>query len=184
MIGTLGLITSVAGGIWGAYQSAKAGREAKNTLTADHNNQQNWYNARLAEDYTARPDFQSVLTKNRDLLQEAYKSARARAVVSGAGDEQAARMQERANDVVAQTLSNAAERSADYRDRVESAKMAEQANFAQQMANISNSQSVQSAKAGENLIKAGGSMIDAGIDGGDQSMNWLFGKKKKTNGAS
>ena len=104
----------------------------------------------MAEDYTQRADVQNVLRKQRDLLSEQYKRARATNVVAGGTDESLAIQQQQANETLAETTANIAAQSEAYKEGIENQYRQREAELAQQeIENYQNQAQAISAAAGQ-----------------------------------
>ena len=167
LLSGLGAAMSIGSSIYGAIQSAKQNKEARQLLEKRRDDNRKWYESRMAEDYTNRPDAQAVLTKQRELLEEQYKNARATNAVSGGTAESEAMQKKAANDAMAQTMSDIAADAAEYKDSVEQEyRQTDAALVEQQAANkAAQAQATaqaagQAAAAGLNLL--GSSLQDAG----------------------
>ena len=181
MIGTIiGLATSAAGSIWGAVSSARKSREAQAVLDRQHTANQDWYNREYNTDYTQRADVQRILTKQRDLLSEAYKRARATNVVAGGSDNSLAMLQNSANQSLADTISSVASSGQTYKDNINSQRLAESNQYAQGVANVLNGQAQQDAQAAGQVTKAGAGMMSADNKSWkdeQENWGWLFKRK-------
>lgn len=80
---------------------------------------QKWYDQKMAEDYMQRSDVQNVLRKQRELLSEQYQRARATNVVAGGTDESLALQQQAANDAMGDTMADIAANADTYKEGVE-----------------------------------------------------------------
>jgi len=117
--GGIGLTAALGGAIYGGVKSGKLNRKAEKLLRQMRDDNEQWYNVKSAQDYTQRADVQAAIARQRELLNEQYKQSRAANVVAGGTDESLALQQQAANQSLAQTASDIAARSADYKDNVE-----------------------------------------------------------------
>lgn len=85
---------------------------------------QKWYDQRMAEDYTKRTDIQNALRLQDELIKDQYQKAKASSVVSGATDESLALQKAAANKAAGDTLANIASQASDYKEGVEQQFMA------------------------------------------------------------
>lgn len=170
----IGLATTAVGSIWGAIDSKRKADKAMANENARHANADAYYNRELGQDYIQRADIQSLLSKQRELLAEQYKRARATNVVGGGTDESEALQKQLANQALAQTMSSIASTSASRTDALKTAKQAEDDKHANTMTTIYDNQAQRSAQAGPQLAKVGGEFIDAD----DGSWGWLLKRKR------
>ena len=112
--GGIGLTAALGGAISGKYN-----RQADALRTGMKDDNKRWYDVKMAQDYTQRADVQAAIKKQRELLDEQTKRARATNKVAGGTDEALAMQKQAANDSVSQTSTEIAARGADYKDNVE-----------------------------------------------------------------
>ena len=133
MVGTIiGTAAAIGSSIYGAIKSSQANKKAEQLLQNQRDKNQKWYNQKMAEDYTQRSDVQNVLRKQRELLQEQYKRARATNIVAGGTDESLALQQAAANEAMGNTMADIAANAASYKEGVEEKYRANEAAFDQQ----------------------------------------------------
>ena len=118
LLGSIGSIAS-AGASWRRANLAQKRRDA------EHRRQQNWYDRQLGSDYIDKTDFKSVLGKQRDLLNDAYRRSRNVNIVGGGTEESLAAQKALANQAVAESTSSIASNASAYKDSIERSKMAE-----------------------------------------------------------
>lgn len=136
LLTTLAALGSIGSAIYGAAKSSKYNRAAQADLTNNHLDTQRVLNSELRRDYTSRTDFQNILNRQRELLDEYTKRERGVNAVVG-GNESAVFAQKKANAAsVANTMSNIAGRAASYKEGVQNRILADNANYTQQMANL------------------------------------------------
>ena len=97
---------------------------------------QKWYDQKMAEDYMQRSDVQNVLRKQRELLNEQYERARATNLITGGTDESLSVMQEAANKTMADTMADIAAGADAYREGIENQYRAQDAALNQQQIGI------------------------------------------------
>lgn len=120
MVGTLiGAAAQVGSSIYGAIKSSQANKRAEKLLQNQRDENQKWYDQKMSEDYSQRTDVQNVLRKQRELLQDQYKRARATNVVAGGTDESLALQQQAANDAMGDTMADIAANADTYKEGVE-----------------------------------------------------------------
>lgn len=165
-----GLAQSVIGGaiaigssIAGAAASKKYNRKARQLLEKQREENKNWYDTKMSEDYTARTDVQNVINRQRELFEEQYKRARASQAVAGGTDESLAMQKAAANDAMAQTMEGVAANASSYKDSVENAYRQQDANLVQQQVDTYKAQAGQSAQAAGQATSAGLNMLGQGV---------------------
>lgn len=174
MIGTiLGAVGSIGSAIYGAVKSSELNRTANALLENQINGTRDYYNRRLSEDYMNRSDVQSALTKQRELLDEQYKRARATNAVSGGTDESLALQKEAANKSLSETMGSIASAASSYRDRLEEQYRNEMKSYTQERRGILNAQADAVAQAAS---QAGSTFLSAG-SGIDQLYSDRIAKK-------
>lgn len=137
MVGAIiGAAAQVGSSIYGAIKSSQANKRAEQLLKNQREDNQKWYDQKMAEDYTQRSDAQNVLRKQRELLQEQYQRARATNIVAGGTDESLALQQAQANKTMGETMANIAAQAADYKDNVESQYRAKDAELNEQQIGV------------------------------------------------
>ena len=155
MVGAIvGAAANVASSIYGAIKSSQANKKAQAMLQSQKDENKRWYEQKMNEDYMLRPEIQNVLRKQRELLTEQYKRAKATNLVAGGTDEQLALQQQAANETLAETTANVAANASDYKESAENQYRSQDAAFTQQQ--IANEQ----AKA-ESIAKAAGQVGQA-----------------------
>lgn len=174
----VGLGVTALGSLWGAIDSKRKADKAMANEDRRHAQANDYYNREINADYTQRSDIQSLLTKQRDLLNEQYNRARATNVVSGGMEEGLAMQKQAANQALANTMSSIAASGASHIDTMKNARQAEDDRHANTITNIYDQQAQRSALAGSQLAKVGGEFIDAD----DGSWSWLLRKKKDGEG--
>lgn len=133
MVGAIiGAAAQVGSSIYGAIKSSQANKRAEQLLRNQRDENQKWYDRKMAEDYTQRTDVQNVLRKQRELLQEQYQRARATNLVAGGTDESLALQKAAANEAMGETMADIAENAASYKEGIESQYRAQDATLNQQ----------------------------------------------------
>ena len=142
MVGTLiGAAAQVGSSIYGAIKSSQANKRAEKLLQNQRDENQKWYDQKMSEDYSQRTDVQNVLRKQRELLQDQYKRARATNVVAGGTDESLALQQQAANGAMGETMADIAANADTYKEGVENQYRTQDAALnQQQIANEQNSE--------------------------------------------
>ena len=165
MVGQIiGAATQIGASVYGAIKSSQANKRAQQMLQNQKDENQKWYDQKMAEDYMQRSDVQNVLRKQRELLEEQYKRARATNIVAGGTDESLALQQQAANDVMGDTMANIAAQASSYKEGVENQYRAQDAALAGQQ--IANEQAkAQSIAAAAGQVGSAVSGLVTGIDG-------------------
>lgn len=102
-----------------------------------------------------RSDVQAAINKQRELLDEQYKRARATNTVAGGTDASLALQRESANRATADTMSNVAANAAEYKDNIEQQYRAQDAALNQQQAQNHQQQAAQISQAASQAVNAG-----------------------------
>ena len=168
MVGAIiGAAAQIGSSIYGAIKSSQANKRAEQLLKNQRDENQKWYETRMAEDYTKRADVQNVLRKQRELFDEQYQKAKASSVVAGGTDESVALQKAAANEAMGETMADVAAQAADYKDSVEEQYRQNEAALNQQeIANEQNKAQSIAAAAGQMGSAVSGLMsgIGAGKD--------------------
>lgn len=137
MVGSIiGAAAQIGSSIYGAIKSSQANERAQKLLQGQIDENQKWYDTKMNEDFMQRSDVQNVLRKQRDLLQEQYKRARATNIVAGGTDEQLALQQQAANATMGDTMANIAAQATDYKEGIENQYRSQKAALTQQQIGI------------------------------------------------
>ena len=156
MVATIiGAAAALGSAIASAASSASQNNKARQLIAQQKADNKNWYNARMSEDYTMRPDALAVIDKARTLLGERYANAAATNAVAGGSDASLAMQKASANDALAQTMSDIAASSAARKDAVEQAYRSQDAALTQQQAQSYANQAQATAAAGAQAVNAG-----------------------------
>lgn len=165
MVGAIaGAAIQAGSSIYGAIKSSQANKRAQDLIQSQKDENRKWYEQRMAEDYTQRADVQNVLRKQRDMLSEQYKRARATNIVAGGTDESLAMQQQAANEVLGDTMGNIAAQSEAYKEGVENQYRAQDAALTQQQVGVHQQQAAQIAAAAAQMGKAVGGLVSGGLD--------------------
>ena len=160
--GATGLVAAVGGAIYGGIKSGKLNKKAEAILPQQKADNQRWYEVKQASDYTQRADVQAAIKKQRELLDEQYKRAKATNAVVGGTDEALALQKQAANQSLAQTATDVASRSAEYKDNVESNYMARKAGLEDQERLNLQQRAAATAQAASQVVNAGIKMVGSG----------------------
>lgn len=140
--------------------------QARGIVDAQRGANSEWYKVKMSQDYTKRADAQAAIAKQRELLNERYRDAKATQAVTGGSDAELALQKDAANRSLAETMSNIAESSVAAKDNAEAQYIQNDNALAQQQvqgllgnaqqqrqqANASAQAGIQGATAGINLI--------------------------------
>ena len=178
LLSALAAIGSIGSAIYGGIKASQAQKKANTMLGNFRTDRKRWYDAEQARDYTLRPDVQSVMNKQRELLAENYRRSRATNVVAGGTDASLALQRDATNKTMASVGSNIAAQGARYKDSI--AAEGRNIDYGLQQQQIG----IQQAKANSISNAAGqATRAMAGIAAGDTN-NWaddlrIFGLGKK-----
>lgn len=173
--------TAIAGGavaLLGQYLSAKASRKAndaaKGLLAQERQKNKDWWEIKRSSDPTLRADAQAVITKQRELLNDANYLTRATAKVAGGSEESIALQKEANNKAAAQTMSALAAQGAAEKREDEREYRATDAALVQQEIQTQQQVAAQNAAAGAQAVNAGVNLLAA------ETRNLGLDKKPKT----
>lgn len=124
---------------------------------------QKWYDQKIAEDYTQRSDVQNILRKQRDLLNEQYQRARATNIVAGGTDESLALQQQAANEAMGDTIAGIAANASNYKDSIENQYRAQDAALNQQQIGVEQANAQTIAQAAGQMGSAVGGLVTGGV---------------------
>ena len=124
---------------------------------------QKWYDQKMAEDYTQRSDVQNILRKQRDLLNEQYQRARATNIVAGGTDESLALQQQAANETMGDTIADIAADASNYKDSIENQYRAQDAALNQQQIGVEQAKAQAIAQAAGQMGSAVGGLVTGGV---------------------
>lgn len=165
MIGAIaGAAIQAGSSIYGAIKSSQANKKANALIQSERDENRKWYEEKMAEDYMQRADVQNVLRKQRELLDEQYKRARATNVVAGGTDESLALQQQGANATLGETMANIAAQSEDYKESVENQYRAKDSALNQQQVNVYQNEASQIAQAAGQMGKAVSGLVTGGVN--------------------
>lgn len=150
--------------IYGSVKSAQQNKEAQKELDARRKENKRWYEQKINEDYMMRSDVQNVLKKQRELLGEQYKRARATNIVAGGTDESLALQQAQANAALGNTMSDIAANATAHKDAVEAQYRAQEDSLSQQQQQIYANQANATATAAAQAANAGATLLGGGLE--------------------
>lgn len=143
----LGAAAQIGSSIYGAVKSSQANKKAQQMIQNQRDENQKWYDQKMAEDYMQRSDVQNVLRKQRELLNEQYQRARATNIVAGGTDESLALQQQAANEAMGDTMADIAANAANYKDSIEDQFRAQDAALNQQQIGVEQAKAQSIAQA-------------------------------------
>ena len=156
MVGTaVAAALALGNAIYGGIKSSQANNKARKLLQQQREDNKKWYDTEMAKDYTLRTDTQAAINRQRELLEEQYKQARARQAVSGGSDESVALAKEAANRSLSDTMTDIAANASARKDAVEQQYLAQDAALNQQQAQSYQQQAAQAAQAASQAVNAG-----------------------------
>ena len=156
MVGSIiGGVTALGSAIYGGIASSVANNKARALIQQQRDDNKAWYDTKMRQDYTMRTDVQAAINKQRDLLNEQYKRARATNVVAGGTDESLALQQKVAAQSLTDTMSDVASNAAAHKDSVEQQYRAQDNALNQQQAQSYQQQAAQAAQAASQAVNAG-----------------------------
>lgn len=150
-----GGLAALGSAIYGGITSAKANNKARDLIAQQRNDNKAWYDLRMSQDYTLRTDVQAAIKRQRELLDEQYRRARATNVVAGGTDEALALQQQAANKSLSDTMTDVAAQAAAYKNNVEQQYRAQDAALNQQQVQNYQQQAAQAAQAASQGVNAG-----------------------------
>ena len=172
MSATLAAISGAAAlgsAIYGAIASSQANNKARKLIQQQRDDSKRWYETRMSQDYTMRPDVQAAFKRQREILDEQYKRAQASKVVAGGTEESVATQKEAAARSLAQTTTDVAAQAAQYKDNVEHQYRAQDAALNQQQAQNYQQQAQAAAAAAGQAVNAGVGLLGNEIAGGQMA---------------
>jgi hypothetical protein len=160
MVGAIiGAAAQIGSSIYGAVKSSQANKKAQQMIQNQRDENQRWYDQKMAEDYTQRSDVQNVLRKQRELLDEQYQRARATNVVAGGTDESLALQQQAANKTMGDTMADIAAGASAYKDSIEQLYRAKDDAINQQLIGVQQAKAQSIANAAGQVGSAVGGLV-------------------------
>lgn len=151
--------------IYGLAESSRVNNLAQKEQDKRRAENKQWYNQKKNEDYMMRSDVQNVLRKQRELLDEQYKRARATNIVAGGTDESLALQQREANKIVGDTMADIAANASAYKDSVEQQYRAQENALSEQQQQIYTNRANAIASAASQSAGAGANLLQSGLEG-------------------
>ncbi len=163
----IGAALSAASSIAGGIMSSNASKKAKSQIEAKQRENKAWYDLRYNEDALQRADAQRVLTRTREYVDRANKSARAVQAVTGGTDESVAAAKAANNKTVSDTMGDIAAASAQRKDAIEQEYRNKNEQYENELIGIEQSRAQGLATATQTAGNALGSMaMSVGGTGG------------------
>ena len=145
-------------------QTRKLNNSSQNILTGMLNENKAWYDVKKSQDYTARTDVQAAINRQRQILDEQYRNARATNVVAGGTDAQLALQKEAANRSLAQTTTDVAANASNWHDSNEDKYRAQDMALKQQQIQTNQQQAQAIAQAGSQAVSSGIGLVGQGVN--------------------
>lgn len=167
MVGAIiGAAAQVGSSIYGAVKSSQANKKAQQMIQNQRDENQRWYDQKMAEDYMQRSDVQNVLRKQRELLNEQYQRARATNIVAGGTDESLALQQQAANEAMGNTMADVAAGASAYKDSIEQQYRAKDDAINQQLIGVQQAKAQSIANAAGQVGSAVGGLMTGFVGDG------------------
>lgn len=159
-----GGVGALGSAIYGAAASSKWNNKARSILSGMIDENKAWYDTKKSQDYTARADVQAAINRQRQILNDQYRNARATNVVAGGTDASLALQKEAANRSLAQTMTDVAANSAAWHDANEDKYRAQDAALKQQQSQSYQQQAAATAQAASQAVTSGLQLAGQGIN--------------------
>lgn len=166
----IGVGLALGSAIISSIASASQNNKARNLVSQQKRENDEWYKTKMSSDYTQRSDAQALLNKQREMLAEQYKRARATNAVAGGSEESLAAQKQVAAQTAGDTITNIASQASAYKDNVEQQYRATDNALTQQQVQTHQQQAKEIARAGAQAVNAGVSLIGASTTGGAGSL--------------
>ena len=153
--GALGITAALGGAIYGGIKSGKYNRKAEALIQQQRDDNKRWFEVKNAEDYTQRSDVQAAIKRQRELLDEQYKKAKASQTVAGGTDEALALQKQAANKSLAQTTTDIASNAAAYKEGIDNQYRQQDAALNQQQAQGYQQMAAATAQAASQVVNKG-----------------------------
>lgn len=184
LLTALAALGSIGASVYSAAKSAQANREAAAINERNYRDTDRILQSRYRSDYTSRTDFQNILTRQKQLLDQQWKRVQgANAVAGSGGGLEAGAAQKQANALaIADTMSNVASQASDYKDSIQQQILANNAQHAANQAAVKQRQAATIAQAGGQVTQAMGGIVQADNPAYDESILRMFGLTKQPDG--
>lgn len=161
-----GAVAALGSTIYGAIKSKNYNDKMRALIQQQRDDNKRWYESSRAEDYTQRTDAQAVLNKQRELLEEQSRQARATNVVSGGTDQAEALQMAAANKSLSDTMSKIAAQAAQAKDADEQQYRNTDAELTGTQVTQLGQQAAGTAQATSQATSAGLNLMGMGLNGG------------------
>lgn len=164
MIGSIiGGVAALGSTIYGGIKSSQENKKAEQLIQKQRDENKQWYQAKMAEDYTMRSDAQAVINRQREIAKDLEKRAAARNAVAGGTDESLALQQEANNKALSETMSNIAANAASQKDAAEQQYRQNDAAIGQQQVQLHQAAAQATAQAAGQAAAAGINLMGQGM---------------------
>ena len=162
--GALGITAALGGAIYGGIKSGKYNRKAEALIQQQRDDNKRWFEVKNAEDYTQRSDVQAAIKRQRELLDEQYKKAKASQTVAGGTDEALALQKQAANKSLAQTTTDIASNAAAYKEGIDNQYRQQDAALNQQQVQGNQQMAAATAQAASQVVNKGLGLVGQAFD--------------------
>ena len=166
----LGTTAALGAAIYGGIKSGKYNRKAEELIQQQRDDNKRWFEVKNAEDYTQRSDVQAAIKRQRELLDEQYKKAKASQVVAGGTDEALALQKQAANKSLAQTTTDIASNAAAYKEGIEDQYRQQDAALNQQQVQQYQQIAAATAQAASQTVNKGLGLVGQAFDENKQNV--------------
>ena len=162
--GIIGGVASLGAAIYGGIKSGKYNRKAEQLIQNQRDDNKRWYDIKMSQDYTQRSDVQAAIKRQRELLDEQYKRAKATNAVMGGTDEALALQKQAANKSLSNTMTDVASQASEYKEGVENQYRHQDAALNQQQAQNYQQMAAATAQAASQAVNKGLGMVANSVD--------------------
>ena len=162
--GILGGVAALGGAIYGGIKSGQYNRKAEALIQQQRDDNKRWFEVKNAEDYTQRSDVQAAIKRQRELLDEQYKKAKASQTVAGGTDEALALQKQAANKSLAQTTTDIASNAAAYKEGIDNQYRQQDAALNQQQVQGNQQMAAATAQAASQVVNKGLGLVGQAFD--------------------
>ena len=161
VLSALGTLAGIGASIASAISSARQANLAQSTALKGYGDNDRFLRSRYRSDYTKRSDFQSLMTKQKELLDAQYAREKGVQAVIG-GNDAAVYAQKQANArSLANTMASAGSAAANYKEGIETQIQRNTISKANMLASEQSRRAQTIAGAGGNALKAMFGLVDA-----------------------
>ena len=162
--GIIGGVASLGAAIYGGIKSGKYNRKAEQLIQNQRDDNKRWFDIKMSQDYTQRSDVQAAIKRQRELLDEQYKRAKATNAVMGGTDEALALQKQAANESLSNTMTDVASQASEYKEGVENQYRHQDAALNQQQAQNYQQMAAATAQAASQAVNKGLGMVGQAFD--------------------